>query len=116
MSGNPPVTTRQRASLLATHIGKSPIPSSFDDESILLNQQGQNIQGSYGILEQREEAGTSQFSNATFDPTTLIDAFQSIALQQRDQHRANQHLYHLVATMSEKVDDLIRLNTGPSEN
>ncbi len=75
MSGNPPVTTRQRAALLATQIGESPIPASFDDESILLNQQGQNIQGPYGILEQREEIGTSKFSNPTFDPTTLIDAF-----------------------------------------
>jgi len=75
MSSNPPVTTRQRVALLATQIGESPIPTSFDDESILLNQQGQNIQGPYGILEQREEAGTSKFSNPTFDSTTLIDAF-----------------------------------------
>ena len=116
MSGNPPVTTRQRAALPATQIGESPIPTSFDDESILLNQQGQNIQGPYGILEQREEASTSQFSNPTFDPTTLIDAFQQIALQQRDQQRANQLLYHLVATLSEKVDDLNRKNTEPSES
>ncbi len=93
---NPPVTTSQRAALLATHIGESPIPTSFDDESILLNQQGQNIQGPFGVLDQREEAGTSQFSNPTFDPTTLIDAFQSIALQQKDHRRANQQLYHLV--------------------
>ena len=87
MSDNPPVTTRHRASLIVTHIGEFPIPTSFDDEGIQLNQQ--NIQGPYGILEHREEAGTSQFSKPTFDPTILIDAFQSIALQQRDQQRAN---------------------------
>ena len=76
MSGNTSVTTRQRAALLATQIGESPTRASFDDDNILLNQQGNNRQGPYGILEQREEAGTSQFSNPTFDPTTLIDAFQ----------------------------------------
>ncbi len=54
--------------------------------------------------------------NPTFDPTTLIDAFQSIVLQHRDQQRANHQLYHLVATMSEKVDDLSMKNTEPSEN
>jgi hypothetical protein len=116
MAGNPLVTTRQRVAILATQIGESPIPASFDDDSILLNQQGQNIQGPYEILEQREEAGTSQFSNPTFDPTTLIDAIQSIALHQRDQQRANQQLCHLVSTLSEKVDDLNRKNTEPSEN
>ena len=97
-------------------MGESPIPASFDDDSILMNQQGQNMQGPYGILAQREEAGTSQFVNPTSDPTTLIDAFQSIALQQRDQQRANQQLYHLVATLSEKVDDLNGKNTEPREN
>ena len=73
MSDNPPVTTRHRATLLATHTCEPPNPASFDDESIQLNQH--NIQGPYGILEHREEADTSQFSNPTFDPTTLIDAF-----------------------------------------
>ena len=116
MPRNPLVTTRQRDALLATQICESPILASFDDDIILMNQQGQNIQGPYGILEQREEADTSLSSNPTFDPTTLIDAFQSIALQQRDQQRANQQLYHLVATLSEKVDDLNMKNTEPIEN
>ena len=47
MSGNPLVTTRHRAALLATQIGESPIPTSVDDEGIQLNQK--NIQGPYGI-------------------------------------------------------------------
>ena len=75
MSGNPPVTTRHRVALLATQIVESFIRASFDDESILLNQQRRNIQDPYGILlERREEAGNSQFSIPTLDPTTLIDA------------------------------------------
>ena len=57
MSGNPPVTTRHRATLLAAQTIESPIPTSFDDESIQLNQH--NIQWPYGILEHKEEAGTS---------------------------------------------------------
>jgi len=75
MSDNPPVTTRRRATLYATKLGASPSLASFDDESIQLNQQGP-----YGILDQKEESCTSQFSNPTFDPSTLIDTFQIIAL------------------------------------
>ena len=63
MSGNPPVTTRHRATFLTTQTCESLIPTSFDDESIQLCQQ--NIHGSYGILEHREEACISQFSNPT---------------------------------------------------
>jgi hypothetical protein len=87
MLGNPPVTTRQRATIIATQLEGLPPPSpvGFDDVSIQLNRQGP-----FGILEQDTEAGTSQFSNPTFGPSTIIEAFQPIALQHRDdQQRAN---------------------------
>ncbi len=87
MPGNPPITTRHRAVLIAAQVGESPLPTSFDNEIIHLNQH--NIHGLHGILEQREEAGTSQFLNPTSDPTTLINAFQTIAWKQRDQHRTH---------------------------
>ena len=102
MSGNnnPPVTTRQRAAVIASLQGASPGSASFDDASLQLNQ---------GQPENRDsdrEASTSNVNNPAFDQLTLIEAFNNIALQQRDQQRANQQLYHLVATLSEKVDEL----------
>ena len=80
MSGNniQPVTTRLRAALIATLQGASPGPASFDDESLRLNQ------GTVGTLESDREAGTSNITNPAFDQLTLIEAFNNIALQQRD--------------------------------
>ena len=104
MSGNnnPPVTTRQRAAIIASLQGASPGPASFDDASLQLNQ------GQCGNRDSDREASTSNVTNPAFDQLTLIEAFSNIALQQRDQQRANQQLYHLVSTLSEKVDDLSR--------
>ncbi len=73
-----PVTTLQRAALLASLQGASPGPASFDDESLHLNQ------GQFGILESDREAGISNVTNPAFDQLTLIEAFSNIALQQRD--------------------------------
>ena len=102
MSGNnnQPVTTRQRATLIATMQGASPGQASVDDESLQLNQ------GIVGTLELDREAGTSNIINPAFDQLTLIEALNNIALQQRDQQRANKELHHLVATLAEKVDNL----------
>jgi hypothetical protein len=104
MSGNnnPPVTTRQRAAIIASLQGASPGPASFDDASLQLNQ------GQCGNRDSDREASTSNVTNPAFDQLTLIEAFSNIALQQRDQQRANQQLHHLVATLTEKVDDLSR--------
>ncbi len=80
MLGNniPPVTTRQRAALIASLQGASPGPTSFDDESLRLNH------GPLGILESDREAGTYSVTNPAFDQLTLTEAFSNIALQQRD--------------------------------
>ena len=114
MSGNnnQPVTTRLRAALIATLQGASPGPSSVDDESLQLNQ------GVVGTPVPDREAGTSNISNPTFDQRSLIEAFNNIALQQRDQQRANQELHHLVARLAEKVDDLNKKKSEepPEEN
>ncbi len=63
ISGNniQPVTTRQRAALLASLQGASPDPTSFDDESLQLNQ------GQFGIHESDREAGISNVTNPAFD-------------------------------------------------
>ncbi len=85
MSGTTkPATTRQRATLQSAAQGASPGLSSFDDDSIQLNQQGLDIR-----LEQDRETVPSQYSNPTFDPSTFVAAFQSIAEQQVDQQLAN---------------------------
>ena len=114
MSGNnnQPVTTRLRAALIATLQGASPGPASVDDESLQLNQ------GTVGTPVPDREAGTSNISNPTFDQRSLIEAFNNIALQQRDRQRANQELHHLVARLAEKVDDLNKKNNEepPEEN
>ncbi len=61
---------------------------------------------------------TSNVTDPAFDQLTLFEAFSNIALQQRDQQRANQQLYHLVSTLSEKVDDLSRKKNeeSPEDN
>ena len=105
-----PATTRQRATLQAAAQGASPGPSSFDDDSILLNQQGLARS-----LEQDRETGTSHYSNPTFDPSTFVTAFQSIAKQQVDQQLANQQLFRLVASLADKVDDLGRRSIANDE-
>jgi len=113
MSGNniQPVTTRLRAALIATLQGASPGLASVDDESLQLNQ------GTVGTLEPDREASTSNITNPAFDQLTLVEAFNNIALQQRDQQRANQDLHHLVATLAEKVDDLNKKkNEEPPED
>ena len=105
-----PATTRQRASLQTAAQGASPGLSSFDDENIQLNRRGQA-----GSLEKDRKTGTSQYSNPTFDPSTFVVAFQSIAKQQVDQQLANQQLYRVVATLSDKVDDLGRRSIADDE-
>ncbi len=72
---NPPVTTRQRAALTSSLQGASPGPSSFDDKSLQPNHQGQSTKPT-----KDREIGTSQFTNPTFDSSTLIEAFNNIAL------------------------------------
>ncbi len=85
MSGNniQPVTTRLRPALIATLQGASPGPASVDDASLQLNH------GTIGTLESDREACTSNIINLAFDQLTLIEAFNNIALHQRDQQRAN---------------------------
>jgi hypothetical protein len=99
MSGNnnQPVTTRLREALIATLQGASPGLASVNDESLQLNQ------GTVGIPVPDREAGTSNIINPAFDQLTLIEAFDNIALQQRDQQRANQELHHLVAKLAKKA-------------
>jgi hypothetical protein len=98
---NPRVTTRQRAALISSLQGASPGLASFDDESLQLHQQGHSTKPT-----KDKETGSSQFTNPMFDSSTLIEDFNNIALQHRDRQRVNQHLYHFVATLSDKVDDL----------
>ena len=96
-NNNHPVTTRLFASLIATLQGASPGPASVDDESLQLNQ---------GVVKTPvpdREAGTSNIINPAFDQLILIEAFNNIALQQRDQQRANQELHHLVAKLAKKA-------------
>ncbi len=105
------VTTRLRAALIATMQDASPDPTSVDDENLQLNQ------GTIGTLDSDREAGTSNIINPAFDQLTLVEAFNNIALQQRDQQRANQELHHFVATLAEKVDDLNKKkNEDPPED
>ena len=111
-NNNQPVTTSLRATLIATLQGASPGPTSVDEESLQLNQ------GTVGTPVPDREACTSNIINPAFDQLTLIKALNNIALQQRDQHRANQELQHLVAKLAEKVDDLNKKKNDepPEEN
>ena len=78
-NNNQPVTTRLRAALIATLQGASPGPTSVDDENLQINQ------GRVGTPVPDREVGTSNIINPAFDQLTLIEAFNNIALEQRDQ-------------------------------
>ncbi len=71
-----------------------------EEEYAQLNQR------TYGILDINERTCLSQFDNPTFNPSTIVDSFNNLALQQKQQQRKNEHLFHLVAKLSEKIDDL----------
>jgi hypothetical protein len=56
-----------------------------------------------------------QFDNPTFEPSTIVDSFNKLALQQRHQQRQNQQLFHMVAKVSEKIDDLKATKVAASD-
>ena len=44
--------------------------------------------------------------NPTFDQSTFIDSFNTLALQQKLNQRKNHQLYQILAQLTEKIDDL----------
>ena len=113
MSYIQPVMIKQHtATLLPTLSATSVSPSRHSEEEyVQLNQ------GPYGILELADErTGPSRVDNPTFDPSTIVDSCNNLALQQKQQQRQNQQLVNLVAKLSEKIDDLKATKSAVSDD
>ncbi len=80
MSLNQPARTRKHSAQLAVLLGSSVSPSrhSEDEEFVQLNQ------GQFGSQEIADEGGPSAFvNNPTFDLSTIVDSFNTLALRQK---------------------------------
>ncbi len=90
----------------------SPSRHSEDEESVQLNQ------GQFKSQVNADESGPSAFMNPTFDQSTFIDSFNTLALQQKLNQRKNHKLYQILAQLTGKIDDMsTRTNVnGPSAN
>ena len=112
MSLNQPAKTRQHSAQLAALPRSSVSPSrhSEDEEFVQLNK------GQFRSQENADESGPSAFMNPTFDHSTFIDSFNTLALQQKPNQRKNHQLYQILAQLTENIDDLsTRTNVnGPS--